>query len=115
MRTSVKKKAPKLAWTKNYARTMTMLGFHLWLIEQVSGDTMFAAECFLQDIKKRTKSVLLKQAIEHCWQALEVVAYGPGFDPDFDEFSAADQEFICMTAKQMSKVLTDAPKHTAAV
>jgi hypothetical protein len=88
---------------------MTMLGFQLWVIEQVSGDTMFAAECFLRDIKKKTKSALFKQAIEHCWQALEVVAYGLGFDPDFYKFSESDQELIRVTAKTMSNVLTDAP------
>jgi hypothetical protein len=108
------KKAPKQVWSENYARTMIMAGFQLWVIEQIAEDTMFHAECFLQDIRKKTKSVLFKQAIEHCWQALEVVSYGPGFDPDFDEFSAADQELICLTARKMSKVLTDAPKQTAA-
>jgi hypothetical protein len=91
------------------------MGFILWLIEQIKGDTMFAAECFLQDIKKKTTGFpIYKSAIEHVWQALNVVAYGAGGDPEFFEFSEDEQDFIRATARVISYGLTDAPKQIAA-
>ena len=119
MRTSMKKKAPKQVWTEDHCRTMTQLSFNHWMIEQISGDTMFHAECFLQDIRKKTKTPLFKNCIEHMCQALDVVAYGPGFGTDFFELSKSEQKLICATAKMMATLLTDAPieapQHTAAV
>jgi len=83
---------------RELCKTMIMLVFNC-VIEQIAEDTMFHAECSCR-IFGEDQSVLFKQPLSHCWQALEVVSYGPGFDPDFDEFSAADQELICLTARR---------------
>jgi hypothetical protein len=97
------------SWSEVVEMTLAEMSITFWFVEQCKGDTMFHAECFLDECRKRTTVPLFKVPLDRVRRALELVAYGSVVE--WDELPDKEQVEIEVAATWLRNAVTDAPVH----